>query len=90
MAITPGDFYQIRDIEDELCVTCRFRKNPDEDGQHAQEFPMCYEIEAEMMGDEPVEVLDTTENGMVVCSKYRPGDPWDFVEDPDQLTLGEL
>jgi len=81
------DFYEIRDIEEENCVTCRFRKNPEDDGQHAQEFPMCYEIEAAIVLEEDIEVLDRTDTGMIVCSKHRPGDPWDFVPDPGQQEL---
>lgn len=81
----------IGSIEENQCVTCRFRKNPDEEGQHAIEYPMCFEVEGELIQEnEPVEALDRTESGMVVCTKYLPGDPWDFVPDPDQLTLGEL
>lgn len=76
----------LRDLEEAQCVTCRFRKNPDEDGQHAQEFPMCYEVESQF-DNGPVEELDEDEFGVLVCTKYRPGDPWDFVIDPGQDSL---
>lgn len=87
MAITPGDLYQIRDVEQDLCVTCRFRKNPDEDGQHAQEFPMCYEIEAKFMGDDPIRELSHRDKHYT-CSNYMMGDPWEtFGAEPEQEKL---
>lgn len=97
MAYTPGrkDGYEylwdlISDIEKKQCVTCRFRKNPDDDGQHATEYPVCYEVEAEIIAENgPVGALDLTPEHGVVCTKYRQGDPWDCVVDPDQLTLGD-
>lgn len=84
--VTPGDLYQISDVEEDLCVTCRFRKNPDEDGQHAQEYPMCYEIEAKFMGDDPVEELHYNRvTRHYTCSKYMKGDPWEtFGDEPGQ------
>lgn len=84
----PTDYYTLRDIEEDNCRTCRFRKNPEEDYEHAMEFPMCYEIEgAWAVGEDDIEALDMTETGMIVCSKHRPGDPWDFVPDPGQPEL---
>ena len=77
----------LRDLEEAQCIACRFRKNPDDDGQHAQEFPMCYEIEAAAMLEEEHPALDEDEFGVLACTKYRPGDPWDFVEDPGQEGL---
>lgn len=81
----------MHEVEQECCVTCRFRKNPDEEGQHAQEFPMCFEVEAEFIAEDgQPESIDEDEFGVVVCTKYRPGDPWEtFGVHPDQLTLGE-
>ena len=77
-------------VEEYQCGTCRFRKNPDDEGQHAIEFPMCFEVEAAIMAEDgPVEALDDLGTSGVVCVKYRQGNPEDFVVDPDQLTLGE-
>lgn len=84
MALTPNKAgYQylwdmITDIEQNQCVTCRFRKNPDDEGQHAQEYPMCFEVEGEIIvEDSPVEALDKDDSGDVVCTKYTKGDPWE-------------
>ena len=85
----PLDYYTILEIEENNCVTCRFRKNPEEDGDHALEFPMCYEIEAAWcVGDDDIPALDMTDTGVVVCRKHKPGDPWEtFGAHPDQLEL---
>lgn len=63
----------MNDIEEKQCRTCAFSKLVTEgaDNQHADEYPMCWEIEGEMsMEDGPVEALDLTDDG-VVCSQYR-------------------
>lgn len=89
MAIKPHDLYEIRSVEEDVCVTCRFRKNPDEDGQHAQEFPMCYEIEAKFLGDDEIEELDYSHVGdHYSCKKYMKGDPWEaYGDEPEQEKL---
>ena len=76
-------------IEETQCATCRFRKNPEVDGQHAVDYPMCYEIEGELLLEKDFpEGLDEDEFGGVVCTKYRLGDPTEtFGVHPDQLTL---
>jgi hypothetical protein len=67
-------------------VTCRFRKNVDEDGEHAIEFPMCYEIEAKFLGDDPVVELHYSRVGdHYTCTKYMAGDPREtFGDEPGQ------
>lgn len=74
---------------EQTCETCRFRKSVREFAGHARDYPMCVEIESELMKeDEPVEGLDQDEFGMVVCTKYAPGDPDEtFGVHPDQLEL---
>lgn len=52
---------------------------------------MCFEVEAEFIAEDwSAKTIDEDEFGVVVCTKYRPGDPWEtFGVHPDQLTLGE-
>lgn len=83
----PTDFDTLASIEETNCVTCRFRKNPEEDGDHAIEFPMCYEVEGAWMGESEIPALDKTDAGVIVCRLHKPGDPWDFVPDPGQPEL---
>lgn len=85
-------FELMHTIEQTQCVSCRFRKSPLEDKQHAIDYPMCYEIEAALcLEEDEAEGLDEDEFGMVVCVKYRLGDPDEtFGVHPDQLSLGEL
>ena len=76
-------------IEDNQCKVCRFRKNPNEwDRAHAEEYPMCLEIEPKVITEEPVEELDDAGPLGVVCSLFKLGDP-PPPKDPDQLMLGE-
>jgi len=74
---------------EQTCETCRFRKSVREFNDHAVDYPMCLEVESEILHeDKPVEVLDEDEHGMVVCTKYRPGDPDEtFGAHPDQQEL---
>lgn len=76
-------------IEETQCPTCRFRKDETVDGQHAVDYPMCYEIEAELVLEKDLpEGLDEDEFGAVVCTKYRTGDPAEtFGVHPDQPSL---
>jgi hypothetical protein len=76
-------------IESNQCEACRFRKSPyDFDPNFATEFPMCPEVEADVISEEPVEALDDMGDQGVVCSRFKQGDP-PMPEDPDQLVLGE-
>lgn len=85
------DPYEVMwNIEETQCRTCRFRKNEQgSDGSHAEEFPMCYEIEgALIVGEDYAEGLDRDEFDAVVCTKYRHGDPWEtFGVHPEQPQL---
>lgn len=70
-------FYYIWDlmnyIEEKQCKTCSFSKivqDPDNE-PHSSEYPMCFEIEAEIIAEQPVEALDDAGDGGVVCSRYR-------------------
>jgi hypothetical protein len=84
-----GPYDIILDVEQNQCVLCIFRKNPKENGQHALEYPMCYEVEGLIVEHEDVvEPLVCRPDGIVTCTKFRPGDPSGPV-DPDQLVLGE-
>lgn len=60
-------------IEDNQCRTCAFGKlnDPDENKNHAFEYPMCYEIEGEFITEEPVEAIDDCGDEGLVCTKYR-------------------
>lgn len=60
-------------IEENQCRTCAFSKlnDPDENREHAEEYPMCYEIEAAMLTEQPVEAIDDCGDDGVVCTKYR-------------------
>jgi hypothetical protein len=60
------------DIEETQCVTCTWRKNPAGDGQHAIDYPMCYEVEGLIVEHENViDPLDEDEFGQVYCTRYK-------------------
>lgn len=80
MMYTPhrdGRFHYLWDlmqfIEREQCRSCMFSKlnDPDEDKDHAEEYPMCYEIEGAIITEEPVEALDDRGTDGVVCTRYK-------------------
>lgn len=80
MVYTPGRdgrFHYIWDlmefIEEGQCRSCAFSKlnDPTNDPSHAEEYPMCWEVESRVMLEEPVEALDKQPNGDVLCSRYR-------------------
>lgn len=51
-------------IEERQCNSCGFKSDrPD--------YPMCFEIEAELIEEEPVPALDDRGDDGVVCTKYR-------------------
>jgi hypothetical protein len=78
----------LNDVEENFCVSCRFRKNPEVDGEHAVDYPMCWEIEGAFLILEKVEELDITDTHEIICKKFRDGDPWEtFGEHPDQPEL---
>lgn len=83
-----GDLWQLLHfIEDNQCEACRFRKSPyDFDAQFAEEYPMCPEIEAELISEHEVKDLDDKGQDGVVCTRFKLGDP-PSPEDPHQLTL---
>lgn len=84
-----GPYEMMQDVEDHQCVTCIYRKNPDVEGRHAEDYPMCYEVEGAVAVEEDVvPPLDMRSDGVVVCTKYREGPPL-LPVDPDQLVLGE-
>lgn len=73
-------------IEDNQCRNCAFSKLATENNSHADEYPMCYEIEAEIITEEPVAALDEQPDGSVVCTKYRS--VGDYTQpDPLQMEL---
>lgn len=51
-------------IEENQCGTCAFKSDrPD--------YPMCFEIEGELISEEPVPALDDRGDEGVVCTRYR-------------------
>jgi hypothetical protein len=63
----------ISHIEHNQCFDCAFSKpvvDPDSE-PHSSEYPMCYEIEAAIIAEEPLEALDEAPDGVVVCSLYK-------------------
>lgn len=61
-------------IEENQCRNnCAFSKlnDHDEDKSHAEEYPMCYEIEGAIILEEPVAALDDHGDDGVVCTKFR-------------------
>lgn len=51
-------------IEERQCETCAFKSDRDD-------YPMCFEIEAELISEEPVASLDDRGDDGVVCTRYR-------------------
>ena len=58
-------------IEENQCRTCAFSKLITEKSSHAEEYPMCYEIEGELIQEIPVAALDDCGDEGVVCTLYR-------------------
>lgn len=84
-----GPYEMMYDIEENQCVQCLFRKNPVDDGEHAIDYPMCYQVEGLIIEHEDVvEPLVMRPDGVVVCTEFKLGDP-SPPGDPDQLVLGE-
>lgn len=51
-------------VEERQCMSCAFKSDrPD--------YPMCGEIELELIEEKPVEALDDLGDDGVVCTKYR-------------------
>ncbi len=64
----------MNDIEEKQCRTCAFSKLVTDKGNeaHAEEYPMCYEVEGEIVSENgPVKALDKTPDRGVVCTSYR-------------------
>jgi hypothetical protein len=82
-----GPYEMMTDIEENQCVTCSFRKDPDVEGSHAIEYPMCYPVEGLIAQfEDVVDPLAKRDDGVVVCTEYKQGEPPPPV-DPDQLSL---
>ena len=66
-------FELIHFIEENQCRTCAFSKlqDHDEDKATAEEYPMCYPIEGEIMLEHPMACLDDRGAEGVVCTNYR-------------------
>lgn len=59
-------------IEENQCRNCVFSKLVTDPGSHANEYPMCWAIEAEIMAENgPVAALDDHGDDGVVCRDYR-------------------
>lgn len=66
-------------IEENKCHDCAFKSDrPD--------YPMCFEIEAEIIDEKPVAALDDQGDDGVVCTRYR-NEVLVEQEHPDQLRL---
>lgn len=69
---TSGPFMYVADlinyVEEMQCTHCAFSKLVDEPDN---EFPMCYPIEGQILLESPVEALDKTPDGGVVCTAYK-------------------
>lgn len=66
-------------IEDEQCHDCAFKSDRDE-------YPMCFEIEAELISEQPVPALDDKGDDGVYCTRYR-NDVLEEEAHPDQLRI---
>lgn len=64
-------------IEERQCNTCRFKSD-------REDYSMCFEIEADLLDEGPVEALDDRGDDGVVCTKYATEQE---PVDEDQLTL---
>lgn len=53
-------------VEVSQCFECKFRKDDND------EYPMCYEIEAPFMLEEPVEEIDDLGDKGLLCKKFQP------------------
>lgn len=83
-----GPYEMMTDIEETQCVTCAWRKNPAEDGEHAREYPMCYKVEALIIEHENVvDPLDEDEFGNVYCTEYKYRDILAEPQPPEQGRL---
>lgn len=60
-------------VEENQCRMCVHSKlkDPDENKSHAEEYPMCYEVEGAMMLEEPVHEFDEDEHGLITCNKFE-------------------
>ena len=60
-------------IEEMQCKSCAFSKivQDPENEPHSSAYPMCFEIESELIAGGPVAALDDMGNDGVVCTKYK-------------------
>lgn len=80
----------MRFIEDSQCKTCAFsKKAQDPDNEpHSSQYPMCYEIEAVLLQERPVEELEDAGLQGIICTKYRDVSDYTY-PDPMQGALFE-
>lgn len=65
----------MHEIEENQCRTCIHSKlQGGYDQEFAEEYPMCGQVEGEIITEAPVECLDELPDGMVVCTAYRNAD----------------
>lgn len=69
----------IDEIEEHQCETCVFRKTD-------ADWPMCDPIGVSLITELPVEGLAERADGVVVCTRYKKGEPLP-PHDPEQGTL---
>lgn len=90
---TPGRDYRfeylwdlMEFIEEHQCRTCAFSKLVTDNNAHAEEYPMCWAVEAQIMAEDgPVAALDDRGVEGVVCTRYRNAEA--AVEEENQDTL---
>lgn len=75
-------------VEEMQCKGCAFSKLQDDEGdpEHAANYPMCHEIEAKFVLEEPVEELDDAGRDGVVCTLFKSVETAKQ-EHPDQQRL---
>jgi hypothetical protein len=80
-------------IEERQCVNCAFSKlqDPDVDKSHAEEYPMCFEVEADFIvkeaAHEPIEYISDYAPLGLTCNKYEPVGKPVIAPDENQLPL---
>ena len=57
-------------IESNQCHQCLFSKTVSDPSAAALEFPMCEEVEGELLSEASLDFLDDRGNDGVVCMKY--------------------
>lgn len=74
-------------IEENQCRTCAYSKLVTDPGAHAEDYPMCWNIEAQIIAEDGlVSALEDAGNDGIVCTEYRNAE-LAAQEHPDQGRL---